>query len=99
MRILLVGVGTVGEAIARMCAERNWCETLVLAVSGFVASLAFALAARWWITSVMPQFTIVYTIGNVMRAGLVAVVMAVLAAILPARRLNRLDPAVAYRSD
>ena len=31
MRILLVGVGTVGEAIARMCAERDWCEALVLA--------------------------------------------------------------------
>jgi saccharopine dehydrogenase-like NADP-dependent oxidoreductase len=31
MRVLLVGVGTVGEAIARMCAQRDWCETLVLA--------------------------------------------------------------------
>jgi saccharopine dehydrogenase-like NADP-dependent oxidoreductase len=31
MRILLVGVGTVGEAIARMAAEREWCEALVLA--------------------------------------------------------------------
>ncbi len=31
MRILLVGVGTVGEAIARMAATRDWCEALVLA--------------------------------------------------------------------
>jgi saccharopine dehydrogenase-like NADP-dependent oxidoreductase len=31
MRILLVGVGTVGEAIARMVAEREWCEALVVA--------------------------------------------------------------------
>jgi saccharopine dehydrogenase (NAD+, L-lysine forming) len=31
MRILLVGVGTVGEAIARLAAQRDWCETLVLA--------------------------------------------------------------------
>jgi len=30
MRVLLVGVGTVGEAIARMCAQRDWCELLVL---------------------------------------------------------------------
>ena len=30
MRILLVGVGTVGEAIARMCAQREWCEALLL---------------------------------------------------------------------
>jgi saccharopine dehydrogenase (NAD+, L-lysine-forming) len=31
MRILLIGVGTVGEAIARMSASRDWCEALVLA--------------------------------------------------------------------
>jgi saccharopine dehydrogenase (NAD+, L-lysine-forming) len=31
MRILLVGVGTVGEAIARMCVQRDWCELMVLA--------------------------------------------------------------------
>jgi saccharopine dehydrogenase-like NADP-dependent oxidoreductase len=31
MRILLVGVGTVGEAIARMLVARSWCEQAVLA--------------------------------------------------------------------
>jgi saccharopine dehydrogenase (NAD+, L-lysine-forming) len=31
MRVLLIGVGTVGEAIARMCAQREWCELMVLA--------------------------------------------------------------------
>ena len=31
MRVLLVGVGTVGEAIARMASERSWCELMVLA--------------------------------------------------------------------
>src|SRR6266540_1829966 len=31
MRVLLIGVGTVGEAIARMCAQREWCQSLVLA--------------------------------------------------------------------
>jgi saccharopine dehydrogenase (NAD+, L-lysine forming) len=31
MRVLLVGVGTVGEAIARLTAARDWCETMVLA--------------------------------------------------------------------
>ena len=31
MRVLLIGVGTVGEAIARMAATRDWCESLVLA--------------------------------------------------------------------
>ncbi|MEP7082241.1 MAG: saccharopine dehydrogenase C-terminal domain-containing protein [Chloroflexota bacterium] len=31
MRVLLIGVGTVGEAIARLSAERDWCERMVLA--------------------------------------------------------------------
>jgi saccharopine dehydrogenase (NAD+, L-lysine-forming) len=31
MRVLLIGVGTVGEAIAREAAQRDWCEQLVLA--------------------------------------------------------------------
>ena len=31
MRVLLVGVGTVGEAIARMARDRDWCEGMVLA--------------------------------------------------------------------
>jgi saccharopine dehydrogenase (NAD+, L-lysine forming) len=31
MRVLLVGVGTVGEAIAKLTADREWCEAMVLA--------------------------------------------------------------------
>ena len=31
MRVLLVGVGTVGEAIARISAKADWCETMILA--------------------------------------------------------------------
>ena len=31
MRVLLVGVGTVGEAIARTTHDRDWCEAMVLA--------------------------------------------------------------------
>jgi saccharopine dehydrogenase-like NADP-dependent oxidoreductase len=44
MRILLVGVGTVGEAIARMCAQRDWCEAMVLA--DYDVARAAALAAE-----------------------------------------------------
>ena len=31
MRVLLIGVGTVGEAIARISARADWCETMILA--------------------------------------------------------------------
>jgi saccharopine dehydrogenase (NAD+, L-lysine-forming) len=43
MRVLLIGVGTVGEAIARLAAERDWCEQLVLA--DYDPARATALAA------------------------------------------------------
>ena len=42
MRVLLIGVGTVGEAIARMAVQRDWCEHLVLA--DYDASRATSLA-------------------------------------------------------
>lgn len=31
MRVLLIGVGTVGEAIARLSAPHDWCEAMILA--------------------------------------------------------------------
>jgi saccharopine dehydrogenase (NAD+, L-lysine-forming) len=31
MRVLLIGVGTVGEAIARISANADWCEAMILA--------------------------------------------------------------------
>ena len=31
MRVLLIGVGTVGEAIARLSSNGDWCEAMVLA--------------------------------------------------------------------
>src|SRR3990170_927191 len=31
MRVLLIGVGTVGEAIARISATADWCEAMILA--------------------------------------------------------------------
>ena len=31
MRVLLIGVGTVGEAIARISASADWCEAMILA--------------------------------------------------------------------
>ena len=33
MRVLLIGAGTVGEAIARLAAQRDWCEAMIVADS------------------------------------------------------------------
>jgi putative ABC transport system permease protein len=73
-------------------------ETVALTAAGAVAAVLLLLLTRellaWW----RPAFPVALTAGTVARTGVAAAVMAVLAAWLPARRLNRLDAATAFRS-
>ena len=73
-------------------------ETVVLTAAGAVAAVLLLLLTRellaWW----RPAFPVALTAGTVARTAAAAAVMAVLAAWLPARRLNRLDAATAFRS-
>jgi putative ABC transport system permease protein len=73
-------------------------QTLLLAALGLVAGAGLFAFGRLLIASLRPQFTIALTAGAVGRAALASLVMALLAAIVPARRLAALEPAVAYRS-
>ena len=73
-------------------------ETVALTAAGAVAAVLLLLLTRellaWW----RPSFPIALTTETVARTASAAAVMAVLAAWLPARRLNRLDAATAFRS-
>jgi putative ABC transport system permease protein len=73
-------------------------QTIALAAMGLVAGLVFFVIGRLVIVSTRPQFSVLLTGGAVARAALAALFMAVVAAIVPARGLARLEPAVAYRS-
>jgi putative ABC transport system permease protein len=73
-------------------------QTLALAGLGLVVGWVLFVAGRWLIVSGHPQFTVLLTRGAVARAALAALAMALLAAVVPARRLAELEPAVAYRS-
>jgi putative ABC transport system permease protein len=55
------------------------------------------LAGREVIVAARPQFAVAFSSGALVRAALAALLMAMLAAIVPARRVARLDPATAYR--
>ncbi len=72
-------------------------QTLGLAVLGLAASGLLVVAGRaliiWW----RPQFAVVLTAGGLARAAVAALAMALVAGLVPARRLARLDPATAYR--
>lgn len=73
-------------------------QTVTLAALGFAAGLALFLAGRLVILLTRPQFTVAVTAGAAGRAAAAALAMALVAAILPARRLAALEPAAAYRS-
>jgi putative ABC transport system permease protein len=72
-------------------------QTLVLALLGLTAGGVLFLGGRAVIVAARPQFDVAFTSGALVRAAGAALGMALLAAIIPARRLARLDPATAYR--
>ncbi len=72
-------------------------QTLIIAGIGLVSGGLLFLAGRAYITAVRPQFVILASTGSVGRAVVAAVLMALVAAVVPARRLARLEPATAYR--
>lgn len=73
-------------------------ETVLLTVAGAVTAVLLLLLTRevlaWW----RPAFPVALTVGTVARTAAAAAIMALLAAWLPARRLDRLDAATAFRS-
>jgi putative ABC transport system permease protein len=73
-------------------------QTLTLAVFGLVAGWLLFLAGRELIISSRPQFSVLLTSDTIAQAAIAAFVMALFAAIIPARRLARLEPADAFRS-
>lgn len=74
-------------------------ETATLTALGALAGGLLMLAGQAVIGAWRPQFPIMFTGATLARTALVATVMALLAAWLPARRLARLDAASAFRSE
>jgi putative ABC transport system permease protein len=72
-------------------------QSLALAVMGMAAGWLLFVAGRVLVVALRPQFSIVATPGSALRAAAAAVVMGLVAALIPARRLATLDPATAYR--
>lgn len=73
-------------------------ETLALTAGGVVAAVPLMLAADWLLEWWRPAFPVVLTGATLARTAVAAVVMALLGAWFPARRLARLDAATAFRS-
>lgn len=89
-------VKAMGASAARLAAIAVE-QTLLIAVTGLVAGGLLFIAGRAVIGWARPQFVILASAGSIGRAVAAALVMGLVAAIVPARRLARLEPATAYR--
>jgi putative ABC transport system permease protein len=68
-----------------------------LAVAGAALGVGFALAGAALVRALAPKYLIALTASDALWMGLAALVFALLAALAPARYLDRLDPATAFR--
>lgn len=72
-------------------------QTVTLALAGGVAGAVLFLVGKAAVSVWLPQFHLELPAAVFGGASIVVVMMALLAAILPARRIGRLDPASVYR--
>lgn len=72
-------------------------QTMMIAAAGLAAGGALFVAGRAFITWARPQFVVLATTYGIGRAVAAALLMGAVAAIIPARRLAKLEPATAYR--
>ena len=91
---VLKAIGATGRRLAGLALA----ETATLTAVGAVIGLALFLAGRAALAAWRPQFPVLLTGGSVFAVTAAAALMAVLAAVLPARRVARLDAATAFRS-
>jgi len=72
-------------------------QTAFVGAAGLAAGIVLLIAARLAIITARPKFTVLLTAGSALRVTIAAFAMAAVAALVPATRLARLDPAVAYQ--
>jgi putative ABC transport system permease protein len=90
---IIKAIGASGRTITGTVVR----QTLALTAVGLAVGLLLFFGARLLINELRPQFSIVLTEGGVVVAVLAAVVMALLASIVPARRVASAEPAIVYR--
>lgn len=91
---ILKAIGATSRRLVRLAVA----QTLVFAVLGLFAGLGLFALGRRIITATNPQFTVAFDSRALTAAAVASVAMASVAAIMPARHLARLRPAVAFRS-
>jgi putative ABC transport system permease protein len=72
-------------------------QTFAISVAGYLLALALAHSGRPIIQSMMPEVALLYPASTTVRLAIVTVAIAFAAALVPARRIARLDPALVFQ--
>ncbi|MEE8519617.1 MAG: FtsX-like permease family protein [Dehalococcoidia bacterium] len=73
-------------------------QSVIVSLVGFGAGALIAVAAGTLIQDAVPEFTTVYRLQDVLAVLGASFLMSALAAIVPIRRVSRVDPAVVFRA-
>lgn len=91
---VLKAIGVSRSRLNRLVAA----ETLIRAALGFVLGSGLSVLTAQLIMAFWPQFTIVIEPASLAAAGLATLVMTVVAALLPIRRVAAIDPALVFKA-
>ncbi len=91
---VLKAIGAGSSRLVRLVAA----ETLIRAGLGYLFGVGLSLLAAAFIMARWPQFTIVILLPIILQAGALTLLMSLLAALLPIRRLSQIDPLVVFKS-
>ena len=72
-------------------------QAVATAMGGFIVAVAVAFVVLPWAPLLVPQLTLVIAPMAIAQMGLVALVVALVGALLPAYAVSRLDPATAFQ--
>jgi len=91
---VMKAVGGSAGFLYRIVLSQSAMLTAVGFLAGYLGSLAVAdLAAR-----AVPEFATDFQVRDIAAAGAAALLMAVIASLVPARRVNSIDPAIVFRA-
>ena len=91
---ILKAIGASESFMTRIVLE----QAFTIAMLGFVAGLALSFAAASWVPGVAPEFYVEINMMNVVLTLISIVLMSLFAALIPIRRLERIEPATVFQA-
>jgi ABC-type antimicrobial peptide transport system permease subunit len=72
-------------------------QTLVIAFLGLGIAIALAYLAQIVIPAIAPEIALAYPLGSIIKLVLASLIIAAIAALLPAYRITRVEPGIVFK--